>query len=90
MIPPLHIIIDSREQAPWAWDPSDATTEVRALVAGDYALADDCEAVRGRAALAVRFGIERKSLDDFLGRSASGGTGFNGSWCAWKRGRLAL
>ena len=69
---PLHIIIDSREQAPWAWDPSDAVTEIRGLAAGDYALAEDCEAVRGREALAVRFAIERKSLDDFLGTISAG------------------
>jgi ERCC4-type nuclease len=72
MIEPLHIIIDSREQSPWAWAPSDAVTEVRGLVAGDYALAEDCEKVRGREALAVRFAIERKSLDDFLGTIAGG------------------
>jgi len=69
---PLRIVIDSREQSPWAWDPSDAVTEVRALVAGDYAIAQDCEVVRGREALAVRFAIERKSLDDFLGTISAG------------------
>jgi ERCC4-type nuclease len=72
MIEPLRIVIDSREQAPWAWDPSDAVTEVRALMAGDYALAGDCERVKGRDALAVRFAIERKSLDDFLGTISAG------------------
>lgn len=72
MLPPLRIIIDEREQAPWSWAPSDATTEIRSLVAGDYALVDDCEAVRGRKMLAVRFSIERKSLDDFLGTISTG------------------
>jgi len=72
MIEPLHIVIDSREQSPWAWDPSDAITDIRALVAGDYALAEDCERVRGREALAVRFAVERKSLDDFLGTISGG------------------
>ena len=72
MIEPLNIIIDSREQIPWGWDPSDAKTEVRALVAGDYALAGDCEAVKGRKQLAVRFALERKSLDDFLGTISAG------------------
>lgn len=72
MIQPLHIIIDSREQAPWAWDAGDATTEVNGLIAGDYALACDCERVRGRDGLAVRFAIERKSLEDFLGTVSSG------------------
>ena len=43
MLEPLHIVIDTRENTPWAWDPSDAVTEVKALVAGDYALASDCE-----------------------------------------------
>lgn len=77
MIDPLHIIIDTREQSPWAWDPSDATTEVHALTAGDYALAEDCERVKGREALAVRFSIERKSLDDFLGTISVGWDRFN-------------
>jgi ERCC4-type nuclease len=72
MIAPLRIVIDTREQAPWAWDPSDAVTEVRALSAGDYALESDCERVKGRATLAVRFSIERKSLEDFLGTISTG------------------
>jgi len=72
MLKPLHIIIDSREQAPWAWDPSDATTEIKGLTAGDYALASDTEVVKGRVSLAVRFAIERKSLDDFLGTISVG------------------
>jgi hypothetical protein len=72
MMEPLHIVIDTREQSPWAWAPSDATTEIKALVAGDYALREDCERVRGRQALAVRFSIERKSLDDFLGTISTG------------------
>lgn len=72
MLPPLRIIIDTREQAPWSWDPSDATTEIAGLVAGDYALAEDCEKVKGKTALSVRFAIERKSLDDFLGTISVG------------------
>jgi len=71
-VPPMRIVIDTREQAPWAWAPSDAVTEIRALTAGDYALADDCERVKGRETLAVRFAIERKSLDDFLGTISVG------------------
>ena len=73
MIPPLHIIIDSREQSPWAWDASDATVEIAGLVAGDYALASDTEQPKRRGAMrAVRFGIERKSLEDFLGTISTG------------------
>lgn len=72
MIEPLNIVIDSREQAPWAWDRSQAKTQIHALTAGDYALLDDCEAVKGRDALAVFFAIERKSLDDFLGTIGAG------------------
>jgi len=72
MIPTLRVIIDSREQAPWAWNPSDVVAEVRALAAGDYALADDCERVKGREGLAVRFAIERNSVDDFLGTISVG------------------
>ena len=72
MLEPLHIVIDSREQQPWAWQPSDATTEMKGLSAGDYALLSDCEAVKGCKTLAVRFAIERKSLDDFLGTISGG------------------
>ena len=77
MIQPLRIVIDTREQAPWAWDPSDAATSVRALSAGDYALESDCERIKGRESLAVRFAIERKSLDDFLGTISVGWDRFN-------------
>jgi len=72
MIEPLSIIIDSREQTPWAWDPSDAVTRIGGLAAGDYALESDCERVKGRSMLAVRFSLERKSLDDFLGTISTG------------------
>ena len=69
---PLHIVIDEREQTPWAWPPDAAVTSRRSLVAGDYALKQDCEEVKGRGMLAVRFAIERKSLNDFLGTIAGG------------------
>jgi ERCC4-type nuclease len=69
---PLRIIIDTREQAPWGWAASDATTEIHGLTAGDYALASDCERVKGKDAYAVRFAIERKSLEDFLGTISAG------------------
>jgi len=72
MIEPLHIVIDTREQMPWAWDQNDATTEICGLVAGDYALKEDCEKVKGKQSLSVRFALERKSLDDFLGSISSG------------------
>jgi len=70
---PLDIIIDTREQAPWAWDPNQAEVRVRGLAAGDYALAQDCyELDDKRAVLGVRFAIERKSLDDLLGTISAG------------------
>ncbi len=69
---PLHVIIDTREQAPWAWNSGKVITSVQALSAGDYALKEDCEQVKGRATLAVRFAVERKSLDDFLGTISVG------------------
>ena len=72
MIKPLNIVIDTREQAPWAFDPSDVVTEVHGLGAGDYALLEDCEKVKGRKTLAVRFAIERKSLDDYIGTISGG------------------
>jgi hypothetical protein len=69
---PLRIVIDSREQSPLAWAPSDAVTEIRGLSAGDYALDFDCEEIKGRESLAVRFAIERKSADDMAGTLGSG------------------
>lgn len=72
MMEPLHIIIDSREQSPWSWDPHLVRTSVSGLDAGDYALAVDCTPVNGRASLMVRFSIERKSLDDFIGTISTG------------------
>jgi len=66
MLDPLHIIIDSREQSPWAWEQSDATVEVAGLACGDYALSCDTEMPKRNGALRpVRFALERKSLDDF-------------------------
>ena len=73
MLQPLHILIDSREQAPWAWDANDATTEIAGLSAGDYALASDTEEPKRKGQLRpVRFAIERKSLDDLLSTIAGG------------------
>jgi ERCC4-type nuclease len=73
MLHPLHIIIDSREQSPWSWLPSDATTEIAGLVSGDYALAQDTEEPKRKGMLRpVRFSLERKSLEDFLGTISSG------------------
>lgn len=56
----LHILIDTREQTPWSFDETIETT-VCTLKTADYALAED-----------DHFGIERKSLDDFLGTISSG------------------
>jgi len=73
MIAPMHIVIDSREQTPWNWSPDDATTEIAGLSCGDYALAEDTEIPKKSGALRpVRFAIERKSLEDFLGTISSG------------------
>ena len=57
----LHIIIDTREQTPWSFDPGAVDAEIGTLSTGDYALAGD-----------TRFGIERKSMDDFLGTISTG------------------
>jgi len=72
MIEPLNIVIDSREQCPWGWEAHHASCSLRSLVAGDYALLEDTEEVKGRQALAVRFAVERKELNDFLGTMSSG------------------
>jgi ERCC4-type nuclease len=68
----MQIIIDSREQTPWAWEPHLVQTRVCGLDAGDYALEVDTFPVTGRQTLAVSFAIERKSLDDFIGTISSG------------------
>jgi len=72
MLEPLNITIDEREQRPWGWLPSDAKTRLRSLVAGDYALNIDTWEIPGKRRLGVRFAIERKSFDDFLGTISSG------------------
>jgi hypothetical protein len=69
---PLRVFVDKREQCPWAWEASDVSLSFHSLVAGDYAMESDCEAVRGRDTLAVRFAIERKEFNDFLGTISTG------------------
>jgi DNA excision repair protein ERCC-4 len=53
---PATIIIDTREQEPYSFDPRLAATVRRALPAGDYSV----------AGLEQRVAVERKSLDDFV------------------------
>lgn len=55
----MHVIIDTREQAPWSF-PGWVTVTRGTLPTGDYALAGD------------GWAIERKGLDDFLGTVSSG------------------
>ena len=57
----LRVVIDTREQRPWAFPPDLAEVSRGTLRTGDYALAGD-----------DAFAIERKSLDDFLGTISSG------------------
>ena len=57
----LRIIIDTREQRPWAFDLEDADCRVDTLRTGDYAIEGD-----------ELFAIERKSLDDFLSTISTG------------------
>lgn len=57
----LRIVIDTREQTPWAFDLGAVDPVVGTLQTGDYALAGD-----------TQFGVERKSLDDFLGTISTG------------------
>jgi ERCC4-type nuclease len=51
------VVVDTREQQPYTFDPKRVVTVRRALKAGDYSL-DGFE---------DRIAIERKSLDDFVG-----------------------
>jgi len=53
---PVRIIIDTREQEWYSFDPRRAVVVRRALPAGDYSV----EGLEGRVA------VERKSLDDFV------------------------
>jgi hypothetical protein len=69
---PLRVVIDTREQSPWAWPLSDVVCRFAGLSAGDYALESDTEPVRGRELLAVRFAVERKSLSDWAGTISTG------------------
>jgi ERCC4-type nuclease len=58
----VHVVIDTREQTPWAFDARHVSeVSVATLRTGDYALAGD-----------DGFAIERKSLDDFLGTISTG------------------
>jgi ERCC4-type nuclease len=50
------IVIDSREQEPYSFDPRLAATVRRALQAGDYSV----------GGLEDQVAVERKSLDDFV------------------------
>lgn len=59
-MPEAHIVIDSREQRPWAF-PANVKRSVGTLRTGDYALLGD-----------DNFAIERKSADDFAGTISSG------------------
>lgn len=67
----LHIIIDTREQTPWAF-PAWAETSVSGISTGDYALKRDLIVVPGRDTADSRFAIERKSADDFAGTISNG------------------
>jgi ERCC4-type nuclease len=51
------VVIDTREQAPYTFDPARVVLVQKALPAGDYSL----------EGYETRIAIERKSLDDFVG-----------------------
>lgn len=57
----IHVIIDTREQQPWAFPPDHATVRRAGLKAGDYALVGD-----------DGYAIERKSREDFAGTISIG------------------
>jgi ERCC4-type nuclease len=50
------VVVDTREQEPYSFDPRLAAVERRALTAGDYSV----------AGLENTVAVERKSLDDFV------------------------
>lgn len=57
----LNIVIDTREQTPWAFPENKAICERGTLKTGDYALKGD-----------DNFSIERKSMNDFIGTISTG------------------
>ena len=67
----LHIVIDTREQTPWAF-PAWVKTSVSGISTGDYALKRDLIFIPGRETADAHFAIERKSADDFIGTISSG------------------
>jgi ERCC4-type nuclease len=54
---PVEIIIDTREQKPYTFNPALVVPIRRALPAGDYSV----------AGLELLLAVERKSMDDFVG-----------------------
>ena len=54
--PPVTVVVDTREQEPYSFDPRLVIAERRALPAGDYSV----------AGLEAMVAVERKSLDDFV------------------------
>ncbi|MFA5322050.1 MAG: ERCC4 domain-containing protein [Smithella sp.] len=62
----LNIIIDTREQTPWAFPADKAICERGTLSTGDYALKGD-----------DNFSVERKSLQDFVGTVSTDWERFN-------------
>ena len=59
----LEILVDSHERYPWTFNHQQATTERRALPAGDYAVSLDG---------AIVAAVERKSLADLVSTMTSG------------------
>lgn len=54
---PVTIVVDTREQEPYGFNPQLVTQVRRALPAGDYSI----------AGLEQTIAVERKTLDDFVG-----------------------
>jgi hypothetical protein len=63
----LHVLVDTRERYPYRFGQQQATTERRALPAGDYAVELDGVTVAA---------VERKSLEDLAGSLVDGGLVF--------------
>jgi hypothetical protein len=65
----LTILIDTRERYPYKFTQQQASTERRALPAGDYGIAHDDQIVAIVAIVAI---VERKSLHDLVRRLIDG------------------
>lgn len=60
------VLVDSREQKPWAFQGYPVATETVTMKTGDYAFAEVCDHDADLDTYYPRFAVERKSGQDFI------------------------